>query len=137
MPLKSFALFLIFLSGLFFLSFSFEPIQNDSLRQSMERGEELYTSYCTTCHMQNGEGIANTFPPLANSDYLMADVDRSIEQVINGASGEMKVNGVVYNNVMPAVDMTDKEVADVLNYIRNSWGNTGEMVTEEQVAAIR
>lgn len=137
MYLKSLIRLSIFVFVLFLFSFSYKQRQSSDLKQSMDRGKELYMSYCLTCHMQNGEGIPGSFPPLANADYLMEDAERSISQIINGASGEMKVNGVVYNNVMPGFDMTDREVADVLNYIRNSWGNRGEMITQEQVHEVR
>lgn len=111
--------------------------QDDELEKSIERGKEIYISNCVSCHMEDGRGIASVFPPLAESDYLMEDLDRSIRQVLEGASGEMEVNGVVYNGVMTGFDLTDQEVADVLNYVRSSWGNSGEMVTAERVSKIR
>ena len=107
------------------------------LKASIARGKDTYTTYCISCHMEQGEGIENVYPPLAKSDYLMADKKRSISQIINGATGEMKVKGVVYNSEMPAVDIADQEVSDVLNYIRNSFGNKGDAVTPEQVKALR
>jgi mono/diheme cytochrome c family protein len=115
---------------------SFE--RNDfDLKASIERGKEVYAIHCTSCHMDNGEGMENVFPPLAKSDYLMADKKRSIQQVINGMSGEIKVNGKLYNGEMPPFPLSDQEVSDVLNYIRNSWGNKGGAVKPEEVAAER
>ena len=67
----------------------------------------------------------------------MADKARSINQIIKGASGEMTVNGKTYNGEMPGVDLTDEQVSDVLNYIRNSWENKGEAVTPTEVKAQR
>ena len=67
------------------------------LKASIARGKDVYTTYCMSCHMEQGEGLAGAYPPLAKSDYLMADKKRSITQVIHGASGEIKVNGAVYN----------------------------------------
>ncbi len=87
--------------------------------------------------MENGEGVTDLFPPLAKSDYLMADKKRSIEQTLFGVSGEIKVNGVVYNGYMPPIELTDAEASDVLNYIRNSWGNKGEAVKPEEVKSVR
>ncbi len=107
------------------------------LKASVARGKDVYVTYCVSCHMEGGEGMEGAFPPLAKSDYLMADKKRAILQVINGASGEMKVNGVVYNAEMPGVDITDQEVSDVLNYVRNSFGNKGAAVTPEEVKASR
>lgn len=115
--------------------FSFQ--QKFDLKASIVRGKEIYAAQCITCHLEQGEGIEGTFPPLAKSDYLMADKKRSIQQIIHGASGEIKVNGVMYNGEMPAVDLTDEEVSDVLNYVRNTWGNKGEAVTPAEVKANR
>jgi mono/diheme cytochrome c family protein len=115
--------------------FSFH--QKFDLKASIARGKEIYTVQCLTCHMEAGEGLESVYPPLAKSDYLMADKKRSIQQILHGASGEMKVNGVTYNGEMPAITLTDEEVSDVLNYVRNSWGNKGEAVKPEEVKALR
>lgn len=112
-------------------------VQKFDLKASIARGKEIYTAQCITCHLEKGEGIEGAFPPLAKSDYLMADKKRSIQQIIHGASGEIKVNGDTYNAEMPAMDLTDEEVSDVLNYVRNSWGNKGEAVTPAEVKAVR
>jgi nitrite reductase (NO-forming) len=111
--------------------------QKFDLKASIERGKEVYNSQCITCHMENGEGIEGAFPPLAKSDYLMADKKRAVRQILEGASGEMVVNGVTYNGEMPAIDLTDEQVSDVLNYVRNSWGNKGGAVTPTEVKAER
>ena len=87
--------------------------------------------------MEQGEGIESVFPPLAKSDYLMVDKKRSIQQILYGASGEIKVNGTTYNGDMPAINLTDEEVSDVLNYVRNSWENKGEAIKPEEVKAAR
>jgi nitrite reductase (NO-forming) len=87
--------------------------------------------------MEKGEGLEDVYPPLAKSDYLMADKKRSIVQVLKGVSGEMKVNGKTYNGEMTGFDLTDQEVSDVLNYIRNSFGNKGVAVTPDEVKASR
>jgi mono/diheme cytochrome c family protein len=117
--------------------FAFQVIQKFDLKASMERGEGIYASYCLSCHMENGEGIDGVFPPVAKSDYLMADKKRSIHEVIYGVSGEMKVNGKIYNGDMPGFDLTDEEVSDVLNYIRNSWGNKGAAVLPSEIKPVR
>lgn len=117
------------------LSFQKKPAID--LKASIARGQEVYTAQCISCHMEQGEGIENVFPPLAKSDYLMADKKRSILQVIHGASGEMKVNGVTYNSEMPAIDLTDEQVSDVLNYVRNTWGNKGDVITPKEVSQAR
>ena len=116
---------------------SFQKNQKFDFKASIERGKEVYNTQCITCHMEKGEGIEGAFPPVAKSDYLMADKNRSIKQILEGASGEMKVNGIVYNGEMPAIDLTDEQVSDVLNYVRNSWGNKGAAVTPGEVKAVR
>jgi len=74
------------------------------------------------------------FPPLAQSDWLMADLDRAIKAVSSGLSGEITVNGVKYNSVMPALHLSDDDVAAVLSYIRQSFGNGAkDMVSVDQV----
>ena len=107
------------------------------LKASIARGKEVYGSYCITCHMEKGEGIESVYPPLAKADYLMADKKRSIVVTLKGLTGEIKVNGVTYNSDMTSFDLTDQEVSDVLNYVRNSFGNKGEAVKPEEVKALR
>jgi len=116
---------------------SFQTKQSFDLKASVARGKDVYVTYCMSCHMEQGEGVEDVYPPLAKSDYLMADKKRSINQVLHGASGEMKVNGKIYNAEMLAVDISDQEVSDVLNYVRNSFGNKGDAVTPDQVKALR
>lgn len=125
----------LFLSTFATTIFSFD--QNSDLKASMERGKEIYTANCVTCHMQNGEGIEGVYPPLAKSDYLMADKTRAIKQVLEGAIGSMTVNGIKYNGFMMGFPLNDHEVSDVLNYIRNSWDNKGEIVLPKEVKAAR
>lgn len=130
---KGIYIFALSLVAICFLSFK----QKFDLKASIARGQSVYTAQCISCHQEQGEGIEDVFPPLAKSDYLMADKKRSIQQTLHGVSGEMKVNGKTYNGEMSGFDLTDEEVSDVLNYIRNSWGNKGEAVTPKEVAAAR
>ena len=111
--------------------------QKFDLKASVVRGKDVYTAQCITCHMEQGEGLEGVYPPVAKSDYLMADKKRSIEQVLYGLTGEIKVKGITYDGVMTGYDLTDQEVSDVLNYIRNSFGNKGVAVTPEEVKATR
>lgn len=111
--------------------------QDNELKKSIERGSEVYADFCVTCHLPKGEGVANTFPPLAKSDYLLKNREASIRGIKYGQSGEILVNGVTYKGVMPAMGLSDEEVADVMNYILNSWGNTSKkIVTLEEVSLI-
>ncbi|HEY7490688.1 MAG TPA: cytochrome c, partial [Candidatus Tectomicrobia bacterium] len=89
---------------------------------------------CAVCHQTNGQGLPQVFPPLAGSDFLMADKARSIRIVLQGMSGPIMVNGTKYDSVMPPiVQLTDEQVANVLTYVRNSWGNIGEAVSPDEV----
>ncbi len=97
-----------------------------------ERGEEIYKRTCAACHQPDGKGIAGTFPPLAGSDYLMADRDRAIKQVKNGSEGEITVNGEKYTGVMPPQVLSNEEIAKVLTYVYTEF-NDGEPVSVEDV----
>jgi nitrite reductase (NO-forming) len=109
-----------------------------TLEQQIAAGERLFQGTCSTCHQANGAGLPQVFPPLAGSDYLMADKARSIGIVLNGLTGPITVNGADYNSVMPPMrQLNDDEVAHILTYVRNTWGNQGEAVTSAEVAAVR
>ena len=122
------------LLSLFVSVSSFMVKQAFDLKASIARGKEIYTNFCISCHMEQGTGIENLYPPLAKADYMMNDKNRSIMQVLKGANGEMKVNGKTYNAPMTGFDLTDEQVSDVLNYCRNSWGNKGGAIKPEDVA---
>ena len=112
--------------------------QNNSLAQSMKRGQEVFNATCIVCHKENGQGQPGVYPPLANSDFLLKDSQRAIGIVLNGLNGEITVNGKIYNLDMPAQkQLTDQQVTDVLNYVRNSWGNKGKAIKPAQVIAAR
>jgi mono/diheme cytochrome c family protein len=100
-------------------------------------GEKVYEKKCKACHQANGKGIANVFPPLANSDYLLADRNRAIKQIIEGSSEEMVVNGETYNGAMAPQNLENQEIVDVMNYILNSWKNEGGVVTLEEVQSYK
>ncbi|WP_027124733.1 copper-containing nitrite reductase [Gelidibacter mesophilus] len=108
-----------------------------SFDEQMKFGKQIYGQTCIACHQAEGQGIANAFPPLANSDYLNADVDRAIEAVLYGLSGEITVNGNKYNSIMTAQMISQEEVANVLTYVYNSWGNNKTVVTTEMVKKVK
>ena len=112
--------------------------QTNTLKASIERGEEIYTDFCVSCHLPNGKGVEKVYPPLANSDYLLKNREASIKGIKFGMSGEIVVNGKKYNNVMTPLGLSDDEIADVMNYISNSWGNKNDkIVTEAEVSKIK
>ena len=124
---------LVFVSSICWLAIA----QEDTLQQSMKRGEEVYSANCATCHMPEGEGVEAAFPPLAKTAYVK-DATRAINIVLKGQEGEITVNGKKYNVPMAALSqLTDQQIADVLNYVRNSWGNKNPMIKAAQVKAAR
>ena len=100
-------------------------------------GRKLFSSICAACHQPSGQGRPNIFPPLAGSDFLNADKSRAIRIVISGRQGEVIVNGQKYNNNMPSFPLTDDDIANVLTYVYNSFGNSGLEVKPEEVTAVR
>ena len=118
------------------------------LSAQMESGKEIYMKaapgggLCFTCHQPNGQGLAGQFPPLVGSDWVLGNKERLIKISIHGLMGEIEVNGVKYNNVMappgiPPGSLTDQQIADVLTYIRNDWGNSASAVSPQEVATVR
>lgn len=104
----------------------------------MKKGKAIYVQ-CTACHQANGEGITGAFPPLANSDYMLADTDRMIKTIMSGTAEPIIVNGTEYpgNTMTKFTHLSDEDIAAVATYILNSWGNSGGVVTSEIVAANR
>ncbi|KAF2329285.1 MAG: copper-containing nitrite reductase [Flavobacterium nitrogenifigens] len=112
-------------------------IPKRTVAEKINIGKEIFGTTCFACHQSEGQGIPSTFPPLAKSDYLNADSKRAIKTILHGLTGEVTVNGKKYNNVMPAQNLSDDEIANVLTYIYNSWGNNKTEVTPEMVKALR
>ena len=112
--------------------------QEKTLEQSIEDGQWVYEDFCVRCHLPSGTGVSGVYPPLAKSNWLKDKIEKSIASLKYGLEGEIEVNGETYNNVMPAQGFSDEEIADVMNYVMNSWGNTQkEMITTKQVKAVK
>ena len=112
--------------------------QEKPLKQSILDGEEIYQDFCLQCHLDNGKGVENAFPPLAKSDYLQNNIEASIRGVKYGLLGEITVNGKTYNSVMVNQGLDEEEIADVMNYILNSWDNKAEgQITVAQVLEVQ
>jgi len=122
--------------GIGILTTSF--FQKYDLPKSIERGKEVYASYCMSCHMVDGNGT-DFFPPVAKTNYLKKPVKTLINIILQGQSGEIMVNKKKYDALMPAqAYLEDEQIADVLNYIRNSLGNKIPVaITPAQVKALR
>jgi mono/diheme cytochrome c family protein len=118
------------------------------LEKQISSGREIYKKVgpggggCVTCHQPTGLGQPGVFPPLADSDWVLGDKDKIIKISMYGLMGEIEVNGVKYNGAMvppgmPMGSLTDQQIADVLTYIRNEWGNSATAVSVEEVAHVR
>ena len=106
--------------------------------EQVAAGKVLFMGTCSVCHQPEGQGIPSVFPPLAGSDFLNTDPKRAIGVVLNGLSGKVTVNGAEYNSVMPPMSqLNDDEVANILTFVLNSWGNKGTQVSASEVTATR
>ena len=113
--------------------------QNKPLKASITRGNEIYNDFCVQCHLDNGEGVAGIFPPLSNSDYLLNNIRESIYGIKYGMEGPITVNGELYDGIMVSQGLDNEEIADVMNYILNSWENSynNEIITPSLVNEIK
>jgi len=100
--------------------------------ESYANGQLVYEDFCMLCHMANGKGVPKAFPPLSNSDYL-EDIKATINSIKYGLNGPIVVNGVKYNSVMAPMGLDDQEVADVTNFILNTWGNKSDKLITKQM----
>ncbi len=106
-------------------------------QENMAEGARLYNTNCAFCHQKNGRGN-DRFPPLNYSDWVTGDKERLIDVILNGLEGEIMVRGKSYNNVMPKQDrLKDEDIALILTYIRQNFGNSSNGIDPEEVAEIR
>jgi mono/diheme cytochrome c family protein len=141
--MKFFSIF-ITVTGILFLAFILmsqtnkkAPVQN-TIQASIERGKKVYLEQCLSCHMADGGGVQNMNPPLIKTKFVLGDKTILVQVVLNGMKGEVDIDGNTYHNVMaPHKDLSDQQIADVLTYIRNSFGNKAKAVTAAEVKAIR
>jgi nitrite reductase (NO-forming) len=110
-----------------------------SLEQQVKAGEALFVGTCSVCHQPNGQGLEGVFPPLAGSDLLAATPKRAIHIALNGLTGPIKVNGKTYDSVMPPMSqLNDDELANILTYVTNAWGNKGGVaISAAEIKAVR
>ena len=119
------------------LIFSSSLAQQKSKAESILSGSEIYIDFCIRCHLANGEGIKGTFPPLKKSDYLLKNIDKSIAGLKYGLKGKIEVNNIIYNGIMIKQGLDNEEIADVMNYILNQWGNESEeIITPSRVSEV-
>jgi len=104
----------------------------------LARGEHVFQANCAACHQPAGQGVPGAFPPLAKSDFLMADRNRAISVVMHGRSGAITVNGTPYNGVMPSLQLSNTDIAAVLSYVRSAFGNNAsDLISIEDVRKVR
>lgn len=109
-----------------------------NLKTSIANGQVVFTKYCVTCHQADGFGVPRMNPPLVKTTYVLGDKSKLIKIVLNGFNEDVEINGETYSNTMAAHDfLKDQEIADVLTYVRNSFGNKASAVTSIQVKATR
>jgi mono/diheme cytochrome c family protein len=108
-----------------------------SKEERIALGRPLFATICAACHQPTGKGIPGQFPPLAGSDFLNADKHRAIKVVVRGLQGELVVNKRTFNNTMPPMPLSDDNIANALTYVYNSFGNSGQEVTPQEVRSIR
>lgn len=107
---------------------------------TMDRGAKVYKGYCSSCHQANGQGLSTIYPPLAKSDWLKnTPKEKVIEAVVYGLKGPITVNGKKYNGVMNPLptNFKDEDIAAVITYVYNSWGNQGTIVTVADVQKVK
>ena len=115
-----------------------KPEQNETNNMASHPGKKVYESACLVCHMRNGSGVPGMHPPLIESEFVNGDPDKLISIILNGLSGKMEIQGEIYNSIMPPqANLSDKQIADVLTFIRGSFGNNSGEILPEQVQKIR
>ncbi len=101
-------------------------------------GSQLYNKYCLTCHQADGSGVPGMFPPLAGNAKITGPSNDIVRIVLFGLEGPIVVNGKDFSQVMPPQDyLNDKQIADILSYIRTTWGNKASLVSPSEVNKIR
>tara|TARA_B100000780_G_scaffold250009_1_gene195991 strand:+ start:195 stop:608 length:414 start_codon:yes stop_codon:yes gene_type:complete len=117
--------------------FSSLLFQNKTKKESIKAGSEIYQDFCLQCHLSTGIGVSGVFPPLKASDYLLENTNLSIAGIKYGLRGKILVNNEEYDGIMVRQGLDNEEVADVMNYILNEWGNkTSAFITPNQVLKI-
>lgn len=115
-----------------------DKIKDNLLKASAIAGEKVYNQYCTACHQSNGKGSPGRFPPLVKNDWVNGDKERLIKIILNGMDGNLVLNDQSYSGLMPQHSfLKDKEIAEVLSYIRTNFGNNASQITQKEVQKIR
>jgi mono/diheme cytochrome c family protein len=110
-----------------------------ALTKSISNGQVVYQKFCLTCHQVDGSGVPNLNPPLTRTKWTLGSKAILIHQVLNGSHGTVEIDGDTFHNTMPPLGqaLTDQQVADVLTYVRNNFGNKASAVTPAEVKNVR
>ena len=100
-------------------------------------GQAAFESTCAVCHQASGSGVPGTFPPLAGSEWVRGKAEVPIAVVLRGLQGPLKVGGMSYAGSMPPQPLDDAQIAEILTYVRSSWGNDAGPVTAAEVSKVR
>ena len=111
-------------------------VQTSTPNASIQNGKKVYETYCISCHMENGMGVEGAFPSLVKTGNL-SDKNRLVKIILLGMRGPLIIKGTSFDGEMAGIEMTDKEVADVINYIRNTWGNKAPLVQVSEIPAAK
>lgn len=129
-------LFCLFFGGLY--AQTKKPVSHTGTTSSVARGKIVYANICLACHMADGGGVQNMNPPLIQTTYVLGDKTALIKIVLNGFKEDVEINGQTYsNNMTPHSDLKDQQIADVLTYVRKSFGNKASTVTMAEVKKVR
>ncbi|MDP4290041.1 MAG: cytochrome c [Bacteroidota bacterium] len=112
--------------------------ENGKLSRTLKNGKEIYRKFCLSCHQKDGSGVPNTYPPLIRSTWVKGNKTKLILVLLNGLEGEITVNEDYYNGYMPKQNkLSDKKIASVLTFIRQSFNNASSVVSPKEVKALR
>lgn len=115
-----------------------QPDKTETTQEAGNPGKKVYDSVCLACHMRDGSGVPGMHPPLIESEFVNGDPNKLIKIVLEGLKGKVEIKGEIYNGIMPPqANLSDKQIADVLTYVRSNFGNNSGAVTQEQVQKVR
>ncbi|MEK6781166.1 MAG: c-type cytochrome [Bacteroidota bacterium] len=113
-------------------------IEDNLAKGELVGGEKIYGTYCGVCHQQDGRGASGRFPPLAGTPWVTGDKQKLIGILMNGLEGQIEVKGEIFNSVMPKHSfLTNEEMANVLTYIRQNFGNKASAISAKEINEIR
>jgi len=128
----------ILLSGAVHAQTKKQATRHATVSTSIARGKIVYTNVCLACHMADGGGVPNMNPPLANTTYVLGNKAALINIVLHGFKEDVEINGKTFSNTMsPHDNLSDRQIADVLTYVRHSFGNKASAVKAGEVSTVR